>query len=177
MNLIFDIGNVLINFKPVSFLKELFPEQATADKINETIFRSPEWPKMDLGLITHKEAAEIFCLREPSFKQEILYTMQKLGDMLTPMSDTVDLLPKLKERNHKLYLLSNIHKELRDYLMAKYQFFTLFEGGVFSCDININKPAPEIYRKLLEEYRLPAKDCLFFDDMEENIEAAKKRRH
>ena len=174
MNFIFDIGNVLIDFKPVPFLQGLFSDQSLANKMNETIFRSPEWLKMDQGLITHSEATDIFCLREPNFKPEIIYTMQQLSDMLTPMPDTIELLPKIKERGHNLYYLSNYHNELRNYITAKYQFFSLFDGGVFSCDIHINKPAPGIYRHLLNTYGLSPKDCVFFDDMEENIEAAKK---
>ncbi|HEX3026773.1 MAG TPA: HAD-IA family hydrolase, partial [Clostridia bacterium] len=58
------------------------------------------------------------------------------------------------------------------YVQDQYSFFNLFDGGVFSCDIHMLKPSPEIYRYFLDQYRLDPHDCLFFDDMEENIKAA-----
>jgi len=99
--------------------------------------------------------------------------MKNVTDMFIPL-DTVELLPKIKSADHTLYYLSNITFDVRDYLVAKYDFFNLFEGGVFSCDERIIKPNPEIYRLLLKKYNLNASDCIFFDDVEKNIEAAEK---
>ncbi|MCL2828008.1 MAG: HAD family phosphatase [Oscillospiraceae bacterium] len=172
MNFIFDIGNVLINFKPLLFLEELFGEKAVADKLFQTIFQSPEWRKLDQGLLTHQEAEDIFCMREPELQPEIHQTMQNLKNLLTPIPETVALLPKIKELGHKLYYLSDFHAELRSYIFDQYPFFALFDGGVFSCDIHVTKPSPAIYRHLLETYQLAPKDCLFFDDVEKNVAGA-----
>ena len=174
MNFIFDIGNVLIDFKPDIFVKKLFTEQIIAEKILATIFGAPEWLKMDQGLLTHPEAIDIFSAREPGYQAEIRHTMERVTDMLIPMIETVELLPRIKTSGHSLYYLSNYHKELSEYILGKYDFFDLFDGGVFSCDIRVNKPSPEIYRFLLEKYMLPASDCVFFDDMTENVLAAEK---
>ena len=172
MNFIFDIGNVLLEFKPEEFLQELFPDISLARKMKDDIFESPEWIMMDQGLITRDEATGIFHKREPDYRSAINYTMEKLPDMMTPMPDTIELLPEIKRAGHKLYYLSNYHKELRDIVVKKNQFFTLFDGGVFSCDVHMVKPSPEMYRCFLETYGLSGEDCLFFDDVEENITAA-----
>ena len=174
MYFIFDIGNVLIDYKPLLFLGSLFSDQQLIDKMYETIFKSPEWEMLDQGVMTHEEACEIFYMREPNFHPEIRQTMQNLNHMLTPIADTVALLPEIKEAGHSLYYLSNYHTQLRDYIMEVYSFFDLFEGGIFSCDVHVNKPSAEIYHHLLEKYQLSPKECVFFDDIEENIEAAHK---
>jgi HAD superfamily hydrolase (TIGR01509 family) len=67
-----------------------------------------------------------------------------------------------------------MHKESRDYLLENHEYINLFDGGVFSCDILSTKPAPAIYRYLLEKYQLAPQECIFFDDMEVNVEAAEK---
>jgi putative hydrolase of the HAD superfamily len=36
------------------------------------------------------------------------------------------------------------------------------------------KPDPGIYQDLLEKYDLRAEECLFFDDREDNVEAARE---
>lgn len=174
MNFIFDIGNVLIEFNPFTFLGNLFSEQSVIDKMYETIFQSPEWESFDQGAMTHAEACGIFCTREPNSQAEIRQVMQSLKDMLVPIDETVALLPEIKKAGHGLYYLSDNHKELSRYLLEVYPFFALFDGGVFSCDVQMTKPSVEIYRYLLGKYQLDPKECLFFDDREENVVAAHK---
>ena len=174
MNFIFDIGNVLLDFKPEVFLNSIFGDRSMAGKMLETIYKSPEWVKLDEGIITPCEARDIFFMREPGLQPQIQYTMDRLKDMLTPIDDTIELLPAIKNSGHSLYYLSNYHKDLSEYVRKKYGFFGLFDGGVFSCDIHIVKPSPMIYSYLLDRYRLSAKDCLFFDDVEENVAAAQE---
>lgn len=172
MNFIFDIGNVLIDFKPELFLHRLFDNPLAEDKINQVIFKSNEWVKLDQGIITPEEACRKFCSREPQYQDLIKKTMERLPEMLTPMHETIALLPKIKEAGHQLYYLSNFHKKLRGYVQDKYSFFSLFDGGVFSCDVHQLKPAFEIYRCLLDKYSLTPQDCLFIDDIVENVKSA-----
>jgi len=184
LNFIFDIGNVLIDYRPEIYVNALFPDKSLAEKINDIIFRSPEWLDMDKGVLTHKKATEIFCKREPVFKSAVRHTMQNYCKMFDPsqdfcktfiaMQDTIDLLPRINELGYGLYFLSNMHKETRNYLLENHDFFDMFDGGVFSCDVHVIKPSPEIYRHFLQKYKLNPKECIFFDDMEENVTAAEK---
>lgn len=174
MNFIFDIGNVLIDYKPKPFLRELLNNPKDERKISETIFESIEWVMLDKGEITPDEACKRFCEKEPDYKEIIERVMEKIPEMLTPINETIKLLPKIKSLGHKLYYLSNYHKELSRFIQDKYSFFELFEGGVFSCDLHIVKPNVQIYHNILNKYKLYPKDCVFFDDTIENVEAAKK---
>lgn len=172
MNFIFDIGNVLINFKPEIFLQALHTKQSDADKMYEIIFQSAEWVQLDQGIISQEDVTKLFCTREPEYKQLIMYTMERLTEMLTPISETIALLSEIKAHGHKLYYLSNYHKKLKFYIQEQYPFFGQFDGGVFSCDIHMIKPACEIYKYLLREYDLCPSECLFIDDVEENVRCA-----
>ena len=172
MNFIFDVGNVLVDYKPLLYLESLFHDEALVVKMHETVFLSQEWVSMDRGLLTHREACEAFCQREPGFSAAIKRTMDNLPALFTPISETIELLPAIKEKGHGLFYLSNIHKETRDFLIGEYGFFDLFDGGIFSCDVLEIKPSSEIYRRLLSKYSLLPGDCLFFDDSPENVEAA-----
>ena len=174
MNFIFDIGNVLIDFKPEQFLYTLFNDPPVEKKINEIIYKSPEWVRLDEGTITPQEACLNFCAKEPEYKELIAEVMDKLPEMLTLIQKTIALLPEIKKQGHKLYYLSNYHKELSRYIQNKYSFFKLFDGGVFSCDVHMVKPDPAIYRYLLDKYKLKPEDCVFIDDTKENVLAAEK---
>ena len=49
-----------------------------------------------------------------------------------------------------------------------------FNGIVLSSDIHILKPNEDIFKYILNKYNLKAEECLFIDDKDYNIEAAKK---
>ena len=172
MNLIFDIGNVLVHYKPQKFLETLFTEQSLRDAMFETVFQGPEWLALDEGTITLPEAYERYCRRAPEHQAAIRRTIDGINTMFSPIDETVKLLPLLKKAGHKLYYLSNCHHEISRYLLQAYPFFGGFDGGVFSCDVRQLKPDHDIYHTLLKTYRLAPEDCVFFDDVNENVQAA-----
>jgi len=174
VNFIFDLGNVLVYYTPDIYLRGLFSDDDLVEELLNTVFRSPVWLDMDRGILTHSEATEIYCTQKPELKAEIRKTMQNFDKTFSPIPESIELLPKVKSSGHELYYLSNIQKEIRDYLVKTHDFFNLFKGGIFSCDVNVIKPSPEIYRFLLKKCNLNPAECLFFDDMEENVSAAEK---
>ena len=174
MNIIFDFGNVLVDYKPVDYLGRLFSDKSIINKLNDIIFNSPEWLIMDQGLMTHDEAIEIFCKREPDYKEEIHITMKNSNDIMHRINDTIRLIPRIRASGHGLYYLSNMQKEFRDHLLKNHEYIKDFDGGVFSCDVNFIKPSPEIYRFLINKYDLVPAECVFFDDVQANVSAAEK---
>ena len=52
-------------------------------------------------------------------------------------------------------------------------FLPLLEGGVFSCDVKLIKPQREIYECLAKKFHLNSSECVFLDDIERNIQAAR----
>jgi putative hydrolase of the HAD superfamily len=93
---------------------------------------------------------------------------------LVAMTDTVELLYRLKAQGHFLYCLSNMHFASIEHLERTYEFFEVFDGKVISCRINLCKPEPEIYSHLLENYGLNAADTIFIDDVEINLATARE---
>ena len=174
MNFIFDIGNVLVDYDPLAYLERLFVDKALIDKLNSNIFQSPDWLQMDHGFLSRDEATRIFIERMPEFESEVIRTMDGINDIFIPLSEVIDLLPIIKAAGHSLYYLSNMQKEIRDFLVSNHKYLELFDGGIFSCDVNVIKPSPKIYHHLLDKYQLDSKDCLFFDDMPVNVTAAEK---
>ena len=174
MNFIFDIGNVLAVFDPVGYMNDLFSDKSLINEMDKLIFKSKEWVFMDEGRLTHTEAADIFIKRDLKNQATIRTIMQNLDKILPPINETIDLLPRVKSSGHNLYYLSNMHKEFVELLLNNNDYFKLFSGGIFSCDVNMVKPSPGIYHCLINKYQLEPDDCIFFDDVEENVSAAEK---
>ena len=53
-------------------------------------------------------------------------------------------------------------------------FLPYMDGGILSFQDKLLKPMPEIYHLILDRYHLKAEECVFLDDMQMNVEAAKR---
>lgn len=172
-NVIFDIGNVLLYFKPVEFLNKLYDKE-TADVLYKTIFRSPEWVCLDRGTITQEDATSNFIERKPELKDKIEFVMEHWNEIHTPIPDTVKLMRNLKSKGYGIYLLSNYHKKAFDYISNKYDFIRNVNGKIISSHYKLLKPEEKIYKALFDVYNLNPDECIFIDDTPVNIEVANK---
>ena len=171
-NIIFDIGNVLLEFKPLDYLNRTFKDENIEKLLYKEIFQCEEWLQLDRGMVTQDEAIKVISLRNPEHTVHIKKCMDNWIDILEPIEGTVKVLSELKENGYKLYLLSNFHSLAFETVYSKYDFFKYFDGGIISYKENLLKPESEIYTKLLDTYNLNAEECLFIDDTLVNIEAA-----
>ena len=170
-HIIFDIGNVLLEFQPQAFLQKYFAPPAAGNLLG-IIFGSAEWAALDQGTMTTSDAIQALAGKHPRYREEIAFVLKTWTQMLTPLPQNVAAAQALKRSGYTLYLLSNFHKEAWEAVLARYDFFRLFDGRVISCYEHCTKPDPKIYRLLLQRYRLNAGDSLFIDDMPANIQAA-----
>jgi HAD superfamily hydrolase (TIGR01509 family) len=173
-NIIFDIGNVLISFKPIDFLSNKFDDEVVRQALYNTIFKSKEWLMLDRGTLTEEEATSIFCMRQPHLQRQIRYVMENWHEMHIPMNESVELLKHLKNRGYHIYLLSNYHRKAFRIISEKFDFIRDADGKIISSEVKLLKPEDLIYKTLLSAYSLIPEECLFLDDSLENIEAANK---
>jgi putative hydrolase of the HAD superfamily len=68
-------------------------------------------------------------------------------------------------------LLSNMPTTVRDYIV-RCPWLPEFDASVFSCDIGVCKPEPEMYRQCLLALAANPQEVLFFDDRDPNVRAA-----
>jgi epoxide hydrolase-like predicted phosphatase len=173
-NVVFDLGNVLITFRPDEYMESLNFKKSIGDRVFQSVFKSKYWLELDKGNITEEEAVELFCKSGEETREEIKRVMSSWKDMLKPIPETIEILKELKEMGYKIYILSNYHKSAFEKTSMENEFFKLVDGRVISYEINCIKPEREIYDKLLKAYNLEADETLFIDDMKENIQGAEK---
>jgi putative hydrolase of the HAD superfamily len=172
---IFDIGGVLLDWNPRSHLLECAANSHVADLFMDRVFLSPHWNDLDRGTLSLEEGARFF--REKVTPHEELFDAFWPGifDILTPLETNVRILEKLRLRGYRLLMLSNFIEEGYHYVRSKYDFFSLFHGGVISWEIRALKPEPEIYDTLIQRYDLDPSRSFFIDDRKENVEGAQAR--
>ncbi|HCI54634.1 MAG TPA: HAD family phosphatase [Bacteroidales bacterium] len=171
-NIIFDLGNVLINWKPAEFLENAGYNDPLKSLIVNYIFNGPEWRQLDNGDITLNEAINKIAKKSSLSGSEIKAVFDLRTKIITPIIPNIKLLPELKKRGYKLYYLSNFPDDIFDEVCNSYDFFNYFDGGEISARLQASKPDERIYRLFLQKYFLKPGDCLFIDDMSINANSA-----
>jgi putative hydrolase of the HAD superfamily len=92
---------------------------------------------------------------------------------LGPNEAMLDLAARARGAGYRTALLTNNVREWEPRWRAIFAVDELFEVVVDSAFVGLRKPDPAIYRLTCERLGLPAGECLFVDDLEPNVEAAR----
>ncbi len=173
-NIIFDMGNVLLTYDPEVCLKKIVEKEEDRVLIRRELFEGPEWVQGDLGHITDEERFNGVSKRVPERLHEELRRCTVEWDMcMYPVPQAREFCNYLKKRGFGIYVLSNASSSFYNYF-PRFAPFDYFDGIVVSCDVHIIKPDIRIYQHLLKKYNLRADESFFIDDVEANIEGARK---
>lgn len=173
-NIVFDVGQVLMRFDWEGYLDSYgFPEEKR-DAIARSVFLSPIWGERDRGAFSEEEYIKQFVNLAPELENEIRKVVEDSDQSLTQMDYAQAWTAYLKSKGYRLYVLSNYGKVSLDKTRGKMNFLKNMDGAVFSCDVKVIKPEPEIYRILLDRYSLDPAQTVFLDDSEKNCAAARK---
>ena len=172
-NIVFDFGGVMVDFDPHKYLIDLFGNRGLEEEVYALTFGSRAWRLLDAGRLTRRAAHERMHERARAVGRgfEVEGVLDDWMSMLRPRRRMQTLAEQRKQRGYCVYYLSNIPEDVLDLLMHR-DFEGLFDGGVASCEVKINKPDPRIYQALLDKYHLRADECIFIDDRAENLVAA-----
>jgi HAD superfamily hydrolase (TIGR01509 family) len=171
-NIVFDLGNVLISFKPADYLEKRGFTEKCKNIIIKDIFTSPEWKLLDNGDISTIEAIKKISERSSLKTDEIASVFNLRTKIMYPIIKNTKLLPELKKRGFNLYFLSNFPSDIFDEVFKEFDFFRFFNGGIISSKVKFSKPDIRIFETLLNKFSLVAEECLFIDDIDINSRAA-----
>ena len=172
-NVIFDIGGVMVDFDPKDFLLERFCNAAVEEKVYRLTFGSETWQKLDAGLCSRYEGSQamLAAARAEGCAFEVQEVLENWTSILRIRRRMVELVRRLKNHGYCVYYLSNIPADILELVMRR-GLDGVFDGGVASCEVHINKPDSRIYRCLLAKYHLEAGECIFIDDSRANVQTA-----
>ena len=170
---IFDIGNVLTDFAWQEMYKEKGLGGETYERVAKATVQSSYWCELDRGVLTFEEVMERFVSLDAEMEDEIRRVLADTHGIVTGRAYAVPWVCSLKERGLKVYVLSNFSEKIWRECKDALEFYEYTDGGIISYREHLIKPDPAIYRLLLERYGLEANECIFVDDLKENVDAAK----
>jgi 2-haloacid dehalogenase len=172
---VFDIGNVLVEWNPEYLYRRLLPDPAERADFLETVCTA-EWNlQQDLGR-PWPEAVAILARQHPDKADLIEAYYTRWHDMVPgEIPGTPDLLAALRQAGTPLYAITNFSAEKFAEAQDRFPFLkTSFLDIVVSGDERLAKPDPRIYEVLFERNALTPSECFFIDDSLANVETARR---
>jgi HAD superfamily hydrolase (TIGR01509 family) len=168
-----DLGRVVLWFDNDIFLRKLagrsgkpFAEVKAAVRGDLELLR-----RFDAGAVTpagfHVRVMEIVGADIPCDDFFEMYS-----DIFTLNPAAVDVLARVKAAGVKVLLLSNTDSERFGFVRRCFPEVGLFDDFVLSFELKLLKPDPAIYRAAARLAGCALAECVFIDDMEENVRGA-----
>ena len=163
-----------MRFSPDVSLNKYCSSDEEKELVREALFRGKEWIMCDAGEISHKDLFEKTKHKLPEKYHQALKNCAENWDIcMQPLDGAKNFCDYIKSKGYGIYVLSNASDKFYMYFQ-RWLPLDYFNGYVVSCDVHVIKPNEEIYKCLLNKYNLKAEECLFIDDIEANVEGAKK---
>ncbi len=173
-NVIFDIGNVLTDFRWNEFLQDKGFDEAMIQRIARASVLSPFWAEFDRGEWDTDKLLREFAKLDPEIEDELYRAFGDIREMVTKRDYAIPWIKELKSKGYGVYYLSNYSYKAYVDCIDALDFIPFMDGGILSFQDRVIKPDAEIYRLLLSRYGLKAEECVFLDDTPANVEAAEK---
>ncbi|MCR5033424.1 MAG: HAD family phosphatase [Lachnospiraceae bacterium] len=171
-NIIFDIGNVLTDFRWQDFIKDRGYDPEVTERIGKATVQDDIWHEFDRGVLSFEELLQRFADNDPEIGQQIRETFADVTDLVVKRDYAIPWIRSLKDRGYKVFVLSNFSEKAYHECADALSFLPETDGGILSFQDKVIKPYPEIYKLLLDRYGLIADECVFIDDTPRNLPPA-----
>lgn len=174
MDIILDMGNVLLEWNKDKILKAVAKTQKDYLILDKSIFQSGLWERLDLGALTREELVDrVLSLLGDIYEKKVEEVIWNWPAYIDIYTEVFPLLARLKEKGHRIFVLSNtspvFYELLKDQLVPLEK---ILDGFVLSCDIKAIKPDPKMFEEILRKYQLDPANCVFLDDIADNTKIA-----
>jgi 2-haloacid dehalogenase len=173
--IIFDLGNVLIDWNPRYLYRKLMKSEEEVSWFLENICTS-EWnDEQDAGR-SFEDATEMLVKKHPDWEEPIRAWYGRWQETISgSIQGTVEILKEIKAKNnYPLYALTNWSAQTFPWALETFEFLHWFDGIVVSGREKCRKPSAEFYQILFDRYNVSPESALFIDDNLKNIEGAKQ---
>ncbi|UWQ18180.1 HAD family phosphatase [Jannaschia sp. M317] len=171
---IFDIGNVLIEWQPERYYDRIIGEARRREMFAAVDLHGMN-DRVDRGEGFREVIYEV-AEATPAFADEIRMWHDNWLDLATPAIDrSVRMMRALRTRGVPVHALTNFGVGTFDLALTRYDFLSEFDQAFVSGHMKVIKPEARIYEMLEDATGLSGGDLLFTDDRADNIAAAQAR--
>lgn len=173
-NIVFDIGNIILEGTPSSSLNKIALDDNSKEIIKKTVF-SDKLNELDYGYLSFDEYYN-------SIENTIPDELKEIGKYILNNSyyyrkfnkDIIKLIINLYHNNYKIYVLSDNNLETYNYLKNS-SLNNYISGFCISSNFHETKKDGRLFDIFFEKFNINPSECYFIDDKKENINAGISR--
>lgn len=171
-NVIFDFGNVMIDWRPFRSLSHIFDSECQMERVFAQIGFYDWNLEQDRG-----ESRELGLKRMERAQPRHYHVFQSYVDRLDEahkvvIPGTIEIVHSLHEKGVRLFGLTNATNEAYNSMRRAAPIINAMEDVVVSANVGMVKPEIGIYELLLARNKICPEEALFIDDREDNCQAA-----
>ncbi len=170
--LIFDLGNVVLDWDVERILDSLALEPETRELLHSELFAHQDWLDMDHGKTSEESVMANVCERSELDRGAVEAALLAAKRSLLPITETLSLMQEFSKRGIKMFCLSNMSRETYAHI-SSHDLFEMFSGIVISGIEGCMKPQQDIFHLTIDRFRLQPARTLFIDDSLANIRTAR----
>ena len=173
-NIIFDYGNVLVDWNPAYLFLPVFNGDEDKCRYFTDHICNREWfTRMDQGEDMDVCVAELQA-QHPEYADAIALFRERWFDMCHgDIPGMLEIIQDLKTKGIGVYGLTNWPAATFTEARRRFKTLASIDKYVVSSAVKLAKPEPEIFQLLLAKYSLNPLECVFIDDRVDNVNAAK----
>ena len=174
-NVVFDFGNVLIQYDPEYMVSQYVSDPCDKKLLCEVLFDRLYWDRLDDNTITDEEVVRYSCERLPERLHEVCSEIYyNWVHHLPAMPGMWELVSRIKrEYGVRLFLLSNIGSYFPAF-EKEFSVLSEMERCIYSAEVGHVKPNADMFRYLIETCDILPEETLFIDDSAKNINGAER---
>ena len=172
--IIFDFGNVFVNWDARNLYKRFFPTLEAVDSFLEEIHFA-EWNEHQDAGRPFKEGVAELSKQFPQYAELIqAYDTHWMESITETLHETIQIARNLKQSGWPLFMLSNFSAEKFVLMKEQHDFLEIFDDIIISGEHKVIKPDPALFEITLKRINRKAGECLFVDDSLANLVTARK---
>ena len=174
MDIILDMGNVLLEWNKDKILRGVVKTEKDFMILDKAIFQSGLWERLDLGTLTREELVlKVVSMIGSIYQEKVQEIVWNWPSYIEIYTEVFPLLARLKEKGHRIFVLSNTSPVFYELLQEQLSPLNeILDGFVLSCDIKAIKPDRKMFEEILHKYDLDPANCIFLDDVKDNTKMA-----
>ena len=170
--ILFDFGGVLVHLNwekvcaPLAELSDRSSGYVRREVINGPLVQSAMRGELDPSQL-HQKLSE-------KLRIDISYEdfLKVWSGLLSANEEIVPLVSRLKE-DHRLVLASNTDQIHFTYSKQHFDVLQYIDPHFLSYEMGLLKPDPAFFRHVLQSLKATPGECVFIDDVAENVESAR----
>ena len=169
----FDLGNVLCTVDEISAAKELAAKiNQRWEYVHEIVFGQVAKLRFERGEITFDDHAHD-AIKTLRLDMSITELTEIYNSVIAPSENMFPIVSQIS-KTHRIGLASNTSEPHWEYAQQFLPFSSLLNPVIVSYLVGTHKPEKAFYERLVNESGVPADRILFIDDLETNVEGARK---